>query len=167
MMRSYIRGDSHGQKGAATILIAAVCLLVIMIGGGIALSGARQELFRAMDYQKKTYSFLLAEGALEDSAVHLDEIQDWHALSLPHDAFLGYQPVGDGYYQSRLLNNKDDQDSYDNDGALRILAKGYDHNLQNAVTLEGMYRRIVFDQAPPAVLTICGNDIFYSISGNS
>ncbi len=156
-----------GERGATTVLVASVCLLVILIGGGIALSAARQELYRAMDYKDRTYALMLAEAAMEDAAVHLDEIQDWSALSLPHDAFLGYQPHGQGYYQARLLNNADDPGMYDTDNALRILAKGYGRNLEYAVTVEGMYRRIGFDLEPLSVLTVCGNDIFASVSGSS
>ena len=161
------RRDRPGERGAATILIAGSVLLALTVASAVALSAARQELYRSIDYMDRTAALMLAEAALEDAAIHMDQIQNWGTIPLPHDEFVGYQPLGHGHYQARLLNNPDDVAPLDSDKAVRILAKGYSRNNEIAVTLEGMYRRIAFDLDPPAVLTVCGSDIYNGLQGNT
>lgn len=156
------------ERGAVNITVSLILVISLLATVGVALSSADRMAEGGYDYIRQTQSLLLAEAAVEDATLHLDELQDWSTLTLPMQNFSPTHSVGRGIIWSDLRNEPGDPGgSKDTNGKLLIRGYGRFMNASLLKGIEALYYRPILEVPPAGGVVLCGQDILDSGNGNT
>lgn len=156
------------QRGGVNITVSMTLVMSLLATIGVALTAADKNLEGGFDYVRQTQSQLLAEAAIEDATVHLDELHDWSTLTLPIEQFSPTHSLGRGIIWSGLLNEPGDPGvTKDTNGKLLIRGYGQFSNSTLVRGIEALYYRPILEVPPAGGVVICGQDTLDSGNGNT